>query len=111
MTLAAIQDAPATVRFAFTSKGQEASPFGSIPFSAPHPPSPDPWAHGASRYLAWEPTGYFDRFFACEEVELRLALQRAGQADFSHSADPIAALWCIEMEAKLNSSVGSYDSV
>ncbi|CAJ1340149.1 unnamed protein product [Effrenium voratum] len=37
-------------------------------------------APGQPRYLAWEPTGYFDRFFACEEVELRLALQRAGQA-------------------------------
>ena len=32
---------------------------------------------GNPRYLAWEPTGYFDGWFNCEELELRLALQRA----------------------------------
>eukprot|EP00438_Fugacium_kawagutii_P033074 Skav229587 [mRNA] locus=scaffold510:100304:107209:+ [translate_table: standard] len=34
---------------------------------------------GNVRYLGWEPTGYFDRWFPCDEVELRLALQRAHQ--------------------------------
>eukprot|EP00439_Symbiodinium_sp_Y106_P007829 s4062_g1.t1 len=35
---------------------------------------------GQLRYMAWEPTGYFDRWFPAEEVELRLALQRAGRS-------------------------------
>lgn len=34
---------------------------------------------GSPRYLGWEPTGYFDRWFHCDEVDLRLALQRAHQ--------------------------------
>ncbi|CAK8988472.1 unnamed protein product [Durusdinium trenchii] len=32
---------------------------------------------GNPRYLAWEPTGYFDRWFCGDEVESRLALQRS----------------------------------
>ncbi|CAE7410633.1 unnamed protein product [Symbiodinium natans] len=48
---------------------------------------------GQLRYMAWEPTGYFDRWFAADEVELRLALQKAstnlGQAkDAARAAGP-----------------------
>lgn len=32
---------------------------------------------GCPKYLGWEPTGYFDQWFPCDEVDLRLALQRA----------------------------------
>lgn len=35
---------------------------------------------GQLRYMGWEPTGYFDRWFPADEVELRLALQRAGRS-------------------------------
>eukprot|EP00931_Biecheleriopsis_adriatica_P059588 TRINITY_DN35677_c0_g1_i2.p1 TRINITY_DN35677_c0_g1~~TRINITY_DN35677_c0_g1_i2.p1 ORF type:complete len:503 (+),score=71.17 TRINITY_DN35677_c0_g1_i2:116-1510(+) len=35
---------------------------------------------GQPGYFAWEPTGYFDRRFSCDELEQRLALQRTGRS-------------------------------